>query len=309
MIARSRRSTSNLTPPTPDALREEVRLIKALGFNGVCIHQKVEDPRFLYWCDKMGVLVWVEMPNAFTFSTEAIHRLTREWMEVLERDYNHPCIICWVPINESWGVGNLANDKTQQSYVRALYHLTHALEATRSVIGNDGWEHIASDIWGIHDYATDGESLRERYGSPEIIEETLKIRRPQFRALMLPDAISSGEPIMLTEFGGIAYAPDPGKPWFGYGTVSDTESFLAKYEELLNAVLDSPTVVGFCYTQLTDVQQETNGLLTADRKPKLDLAAVYKITRRPSKALPGEVLTYIHQAAEAITYQEETSQD
>jgi beta-galactosidase/beta-glucuronidase len=297
---------TNLTPPTPDALREEAELIKALGFNGVRIHQKIEDPRFLYWCDKLGVLVWGEMANAFSFSVEAVSRLTREWMEVVERDYSHPCIICWVPINESWGVPNVGRNETQQHYVRAIYHLTKALDPTRPVIGNDGWEYIAGDIIGIHDYALDGQSLRERYDTFETMEQTLQMRRPQFRALMLPGATRTQQPIMLTEFGGIAYAPVPGKPWFGYGTVQDTEAFIAKYEELVSAVLDSANIVGFCYTQLTDVQQETNGLLTADRKPKMELARIYNITRRPSKALPGEVLTYIHQAAEAITYDEGT---
>jgi beta-galactosidase/beta-glucuronidase len=293
---------TNLVPPTPDALRQEAEWVKALGFNGVRIHQKVEDPRFLYWCDKLGVLVWGEMANAFTFTPEAVARLTREWLEVLERDYNHPSIITWVPLNESWGVPNLATDKAQQNYVRAMYALTRALDTTRPVIGNDGWEHIASDVWGIHDYAVEGNGLRERYGTPEAVERTLQMRQPQFKTLVLPEVQRRGEPIMITEFGGIAYAPNPGEPWFGYGTVDSSDALLEKYRDLLNAVLDSPTIAGFCYTQLTDVQQETNGLLTVTRRPKLDVEKVYAITRRPSAALPGEVLTYIHQAAEAITY-------
>ncbi|MCU0496206.1 MAG: glycoside hydrolase family 2 [Anaerolineae bacterium] len=292
---------TNLTPPTLDALREEVELIKALGFNGVRIHQKIEDPRFLYWCDKLGVLVWGEMANAHHFSTEAVQRLTREWMEVIERDYNHPSIICWVPLNESWGVPHLARNRAQQSYVQALYHLTHALDDTRPVIGNDGWEHIASDVWGIHDYAIDGDALRERYGTIEAVEQTIQLRQPQFRLLSLPGYSRTEEPVMLTEFGGIAFAPNPGEPWFGYGTVNDLDQFLHKYEELVSAVLDSPSIVGFCYTQLTDVQQETNGLLTADRKPKLSIEQIYRITARPSRALPNEILNYIHQAAEALT--------
>lgn len=295
---------TNLTPPSPDAFREEVMLIKALGFNGVRIHQKVEDPRFLYWCDKLGVLVWGEMANAQTFSPEAVQSLVHEWMEVIERDYNHPCIVCWVPLNESWGVPHLVRDKAQQSYVQALYHLTRALDPTRPVIGNDGWEHIASDVWGIHDYGTDGEALRGRYGTVEALEQTIQMSQPQFRVLKLPGYSRTEEPVMLTEFGGIAFAPNPGQPWFGYGTVSDIDQFLKKYEDLMNAVLDSPNIVGFCYTQLTDVQQETNGLLTEDRKPKIDLATINRITRRPSRALPGEILTYIHQAADALTNSE-----
>jgi beta-galactosidase/beta-glucuronidase len=307
VLAQNYWEDTNLTPPTPDALREEVRLIKSLGFNGVRIHQKVEDPRFLYWCDRLGVMVWGEMANAFVFSPTAIQRLTREWMDVLERDYSHPCIICWVPLNESWGVPNLAHDPAQQSYVAALYHLTRALDPTRPVIGNDGWEHIATDVLGIHDYAIDGQALRDRYGSVDAMMDTLARGRPQFRRLILAAMERKEEPIMLTECGGVAFAPDPGKPWFGYGTVSDSQAYLAKYEELINAILDSPMVVGFCYTQLTDVQQEVNGLLTADRKPKHDLERLYEITRRPSKALPGEVLVHIHQAAEAITYDQGTS--
>ncbi len=305
---------TNLAPPTPDALREEVRLIKALGFNGVRVHQKVEDPRFLYWCDRMGVMVWGEMASAFAFSLDAVRRTTQEWQEVLERDYNHPCIICWVPFNESWGVPNLAKDPAQQAFVRAIYHLTHTVDQTRPVIGNDGWEHVVTDIVTIHDYATTGEPLRERYGTPEATAYTLKSSRPQFRALLLNDQLFVNDqtttkdqmvgkaPIMLTECGGIAYHPDPGTPWFGYGTVSNSDALLERYREIIDAVLDSPTLVGFCYTQLTDVQQEANGLLTADRKPKVDIHAMYDINRRPSKALPGEVLTRIQQAAEAITY-------
>lgn len=292
---------TNLTPPSPDALREEVRLIKALGFNGVRVHQKVEDPRFLYWCDRLGVMVWGEMASAFSFSNEAVNRYTREWMEVVERDYNHPSIICWVPFNESWGVPNLATDASQAHYVQALYHLTHALDATRPVIGNDGWEHIVTDVLGIHDYATEAEPLRERYGTPEAVAHTLTARRPQFRALVLRENVSQGAPVMLTECGGLAFRPDPGKPWFGYGTVADSAALLVRYKELIDAILDSPALAGFCYTQLTDVQQEANGLLNADRTPKLDINAVYAINRRPAKSLPGEVLVHIQQAAEILT--------
>jgi hypothetical protein len=256
---------SHLAAPSGEALRREVELAKALGFNGVRIHQKVEDPRFLYWCDRLGLLVWGEMANAFVFSPEAVQRLVREWMEVLERDYSHPCIVTWVPLNESWGVPALERDPAQQHYVQALYHLTHTLDRTRPVIGNDGWEHIASDVWGVHDYALDGATLRERYGTHEALERTLSQVQPHFRTLVLPETHRAGEPLMLTECGGISYAPRPGEPWFGYGTVESKDAFLAKYEDIIGAILDCPTIAGFCYTQLTDTEQETNGLLGADR--------------------------------------------
>lgn len=294
---------SHLAAPSDEALRREVELIKSLGFNGVRIHQKVEDPRFLYWCDRLGLLVWGEMANAYIFTSEAVERLTREWMEVIRRDYSHPCIVTWVPLNESWGVPSLDHDPTQQAYVRALYNLTHALDATRPAIGNDGWEHIASDVWGIHDYALDGATIRERYGSPEAVERTIQQVQPHYRAIALPDAHRAGQPLMLTECGGISYSPKQGERWFGYGTVQNSEEFLAKYQDLVGAILECPTIAGFCYTQLTDTEQETNGLLTAERAPKLDPAAVAAITKRPSKAIPGEILSSIQATAEVTNFQ------
>ncbi len=294
---------SYLAAPSPEALRREVELIKSLGFNGVRIHQKVEDPRFLYWCDRLGLVVWGEMANAYVFSPTAVERLTCEWMDVLRRDYSHPCIVTWVPFNESWGVPSLEWDPAQQNYVRAIYHLTKTLDPTRPVIGNDGWEHIASDVWGVHDYALDGETIRERYGTPEALERTLYEIQPHYRTIVLPDSHRQGEPVMLTECGGISYTPAPGEKWFGYGTVDNPDAFLAKYADLIGAILDCPTIMGFCYTQLTDTEQETNGLLKADRTPKLDPEGVRAITKRPSKAMPGEVLTHIQQAAEVTAFQ------
>ena len=294
---------SHLAAPSGEALRREVELIKALGFNGVRIHQKVEDPRFLYWCDRLGLLVWGEMANAFVFTPTAVERLTREWLEVIRRDYSHPCIVTWVPLNESWGVPSLETDRAQQAYVRALYHLTHALDRTRPVIGNDGWEHLASDVWGVHDYALDGETIRERYSTSEALERTLREVQPHYRTIVLPDYHREGEPIMLTECGGISYAPSQGEAWFGYGTVRNPDEFEAKYADLIGAILDCSTIAGFCYTQLTDTEQETNGLLTADRQPKLAVEAVSAITKRPSKSIPGEVLANIQIAAEVTTFE------
>ncbi len=293
---------SHLAAPSGEALRREAELAKALGFNGVRIHQKVEDPRFLAWCDRLGLLVWGEMANAYVFSPGAVERLTREWLEVVRRNASHPSVVTWVPLNESWGVPNLDRDPAQRDYVRALYHLTKALDPTRPVIGNDGWEHLASDIWGIHDYALDGATLRERYGTREALERTLREVQPHYRRIAQPDARRCDEPVMLTEFGGISTAPDEGEHWHGYGTVAGREAFLAKYEELVGAVLASPAVAGFCYTQLTDTEQETNGLLTERREPKLDPAAVRAITSRPSAAVPGDVIADLQRAAEVTEF-------
>ena len=293
-----------LAAPDDDAIRREVELIKSLGFNGVRIHQKVEDPRFLYWCDRVGLLVWGEMANAYVFSHRAVERLTREWIEVVHRDYNHPSIVTWVPVNESWGVPNLARDPAQRAYVSGLYHLTRALDPTRPVIGNDGWEHFASDVWGIHDYALDGATLRERYGTPEALERTLHSVQPHHHRVALGDGRRAGEPVVLSECGGISFAPQVGKPWYGYGTVNNTDEFLDRYRELIDAILDSPVIAGFCYTQLTDTEQEANGLVTADRTPKLDPAAVKAITARPSRAIPGDIIAAIQNAGEVTSFGE-----
>ncbi len=284
---------SHLAAPNQEALRREVELAKELGFNGVRIHQKVEDPRFLYWCDRLGLLVWGEMANAYVFSRLAVQRLTREWMEVLERDYSHPCIVAWVPLNESWGVPNVARDAAQRHFVQALYHLTRTLDPTRPAIGNDGWEHLVGDIFGVHDYSFNGATLRERYSTTEAVERTLREIQPHYRSVTVAGHQRRGEPLMLTECGGISMRPSTEAQWFGYGTVTSAEDYLAKYREVITAILDCPTISGFCYTQLTDTGQETNGLLTEHREPKLDMAAVSAITKRPSASIPGDVTSYM----------------
>lgn len=285
--------TSHLAAPSDEALRREVELVKELGFNGVRIHQKVEDPRFLYWCDRLGVLVWGEMANAYAFSRRAVELLTREWIDVVKRDYNHPCIVTWVPLNESWGVPNLEGDSQQQHYVQLLYHLTKTLDSTRPVIGNDGWEHVVGDIYSIHDYTFSGETMRARYSTYEALKETLDQVQPAHRTLVLAKEGYTKQPVMITEYGGISYRPTSGTAWHGYGTVTTEEEFLKKYGDLTHAILDSSVLVGFCYTQLTDTEQETNGLLTVDRQPKLPLAAIHNITNRPSSAIPGDIVIQI----------------
>ena len=302
VLAQNYWPASHLAAPDPDALRREVELVKELGFNGVRIHQKVEDPRFLAWCDRLGVLAWGEMPSALDFDPRTVRRLIREWLEVLERDVSSPALVAWVPFNESWGVPNLEHDEAQRHAVRALYHLTKSIDPTRPVIGNDGWEHLASDIWGVHDYALDGATIRERYGTAEAVERTLREIQPHYRSIALPDAHRRGEPVMLTECGGITDAPAPGEQWWGYSQASGPEALQARYGELIGAILDCPAIVGFCYTQLTDTEQERNGLLTAERAPKADPAAIRAITTGPARALPAEVIANIQAASEVTAF-------
>ena len=269
---------TGLTPPDDEALRKDISLVKEMGFNGVRKHQKIESARFLYWADRLGLMVWEEMPSAYRYTTQSIHRLTREWIEVLERDRSHPCIVAWVPFNESWGVPDLPDVTSQRSYVQALYHLTKALDPSRPVIGNDGWESVATDIIGIHDYDDQPKRLRARYGIDDIESKLLRRERPGGRILTLgSENVAFHQPIMLTEFGGIALGGGEDTSW-GYSRSDSAEQFLDRYTALLEAVRNLPALAGFCYTQLTDTYQEVNGLLQADRTPKAPLAAIAQAT-------------------------------
>jgi hypothetical protein len=281
---------SLLAAPSADALRREVELARSLGFNGLRIHQKIEDPRFLYWCDRLGMLVWGEAANAYVYSDRAAEMLTREWLAAVRRDYNHPCIVTWVPLNESWGVPDLDRSAQQRNFVRALYYLTKGLDPTRPVIANDGWQHGVGDIFGVHDYAPTGEMLRDRYADRRTIERTIREVRPHHYPLLSEGGALEDKPIVVSEFGGLTFTPGAGEDWFGYGQFADAEALLARYQDLVDALLDSTALAGFCYTQLTDTEQETNGLLTAQREPKLDPERVRAITSRPSRAVPSEIL-------------------
>jgi beta-galactosidase/beta-glucuronidase len=264
-----------MTAPSGEALRRDVELTKALGFNGVRKHQKIEDPRFLFWADTLGLLVWEELPSAYAFGPDAVQRLTRVWLEAIERDYNHPCIVTWVAFNESWGVPDLPNDARQRHAVAALYHLTKSLDATRLVVGNDGWEHVVTDLITLHDYSRDPATLAERYGSDTASRYTALQVIEHGRVGMLDPEEERGQPVILSEFGGIRY--HPASVGWGYQQVENPADLLRIYAEMIRA-LPLRGVAGFCYTQLTDTFQEQNGLLFADRQPKAELSALSQAT-------------------------------
>ena len=268
---------SGMTPPDDDAQRQDVELAKAMGFNGVRKHQKIEDPRYLYWADRLGLLVWEEMPSAYRFDRSSVERTTREWMAVLRRDSSHPCIVAWVPFNESWGVPNLPMNADERHYVRALYSLTKTLDPSRPVVGNDGWESVATDIIGIHDYDADAEAMMRRYQADEILPRLFKRERPGGRTLVLEGDRHLDQPIVLSEFGGIALAAGERGTW-GYSRASSADELAARYASLLAAVRSMGVLSGFCYTQFADTYQEANGLLYADRTPKFPLHAIAAAT-------------------------------
>lgn len=261
---------SHLAAPTATALRDEVQLIKDLGFNATRVHQKFEDPRFLYWADRLGILVWGEAPASFTFSQTTVARTVREWLDIVRRDYSHPSIVTWVPLNESWGVQHIASDRRMQEFARALVSLTKSLDPTRPVVSNDGWEQVDTDIVAIHDYDADPERVANRYRTRADIDRLIEGVGPAGRVLVLDGDVTDA-PVMLTEFGGISYDGDAEPDAWGYSAATSADDFDARLDGLMRAVHESEALAGYCYTQLTDTLQETNGLLRPDRTPKLPL--------------------------------------
>ena len=242
-----------LTAPTDEDLRSDIELAKEMGFDGARKHQKVEDPRWLFWADTLGFLVWGEMANAYQYSPGYVRRMTAEWQEAVMRDYNHPCIVAWVPMNESWGVPNLASDRSQTEHLLALYHLTRSLDPTRPVVSNDGWEHAITDLCNIHDYR-DAEALAKSYTTPE----SAIAAEPANRPIYVPGYAYRGEPILITEFGGIAFSGDEGG--WGYSTVADADEFLERYEALIAALLSSESGPGL-------LLHAVNGRGAGDQRP------------------------------------------
>jgi hypothetical protein len=277
-----------MAPPDVDALRRDVELALELGFNGVRKHQKLEDPRWLFFCDLLGLLVWAEMPSPYRFSPRAVQRLVAEWTEAITRDVSHPCICAWVPLNESWGVPDLPTNPAHRDYVRSLYHLTKTLDPSRPVIGNDGWEHVATDLVTIHDYASNPAVLRERYATPESVALVLERQQPGGRPLVVPGFTANQQPAVLSEFGGIALLSDRATGW-GYSRVNNADDLAIAYEGILRALHACRGIAGFCYTQLTDTFQERNGLTTAERVVKASPRRIAEATRGKRKSVAMDV--------------------
>lgn len=263
---------SLLTAPTDEDFVRDIELAKSMGFNGVRKHQKIEDPRFLYHADRLGFLVWGEIAAAYVYSRKYVRRITTEWMDEILRDYNHPCIVAWTPLNESWGVHNIKDNMKQQSHSAAMVYLAKSLDTTRPVISNDGWEHTCTDLLTIHDYEWRREALQERYSTLENILGMSAGGRPLFANGWK----YRGQPILVTEFGGISYQKDEKEGW-GYSNAVSDDDFAKRYHDVIAPLLKSPYVQGFCYTELTDVEQEINGLLTYDREPKIPVDIIRKI--------------------------------
>jgi len=260
---------THLAAPSFEALEREAALIKALGFNGLRMHQTSADPRFLACCDRLGLLVWADTAAAYRFSDVALARTVAEAVSVVERDAGHPSVVAWVPFNESWGVPRLASSTAQQHAVTALHALLKALDPDRIVMGNDGWQYTAGDVLGVHDYAQQPSVLAERYGSRERVRAVVTDGHTGGRRITLPTSVGHAAtvPVLLSEFGGIS-VHDDADAWAGYGEVVGADDLAGVLAGLVGAIRPGQGLAGYCYTQLTDTAQEKNGLLTEDRVPK-----------------------------------------
>lgn len=262
-------SESGLTG-TAKECEEDIIKIKEMGFNGHRIHQKVESHRMLYLCDKLGLITWAEFPSTFEFSLLSIKNTMNEIPAFIQKHINHPSVLVYVLMNESWGVNEIAGNYREQNFVDALYHQVKAYDDSRLVIGNDGWEQTKTDICTIHDYNSNEKTLLDSYkekhsvfnGCPSLTSG---------RKVFCKNYVSENIPLIISEYGGIAYSETKDEFSWGYGNRIDSkEEVIEKIKNLTEAVMKIEFCCGFCYTQFTDVEQEVNGLLTKDHQYKFD---------------------------------------
>ena len=266
------------TAPTDDALARDVELSMSCGFNGARLHQKVFEPGFLYHADRLGYLVFGEAGNWGLDHTDAgnIYHFLPEWLEAIERDAAHPSVIGWCPFNETWDIDGR---RQSQELLDTVYDVTRAADPSRPVVANSGSFPSRSDVNDIHDYEQDPEKFKETFSElPRGI-----IRCQLYRKDPTRQSFDPALPLFVSEYGGIGWAI--GEDGWGYGaTVPDEAAFFARLEGLTDVLLAVPEVFGFCYTQLYDVEQEQNGLLTYDRAAKFPaekLRAIFAKPRRP----------------------------
>jgi hypothetical protein len=266
---------TGLTPLNLEALKTDIELMKASGFNGVRKHQKIEDERFYALTDMLGLLVWLEMPSHYEHDQLSMNRYIDLLPKVLDQYQNYQSIMTIVLFNESWGVPAIAFNKEQQTFTVACYHLAHAKATGRLVIANDGWEHTLTDLATLHHYTQSTDVLKDIYQSPEVMFDRLPHQHPLPRLPFAKGYQYLGQPIIVSEFAGIARVDDQG---WGYGDkVTSLEGFHKRLYALTKTLLTLPHISGYCVTQLTDVEQETNGLFTADRKAKLSVKTYNQI--------------------------------
>lgn len=261
---------------TEEQIYNDVCLIKEMGFNGVRMHQKIEDERFYYYCDMLGLYVWCEMPSAYVTDDRTVTALLTQWASIVKQIRGFASVMAYVPFNESWGALQVKENERQQNFVNAAFFITKTLVPDRLAVGNDGWEHTFTDILTVHNYSQDKDSLYEAYSDTEGFAAGERVKDLHTRSAFSDGYGYDGQPIILSEFGGVKYSPDD-TSW-GYGNAANTEKELEnRIAGLVKATTENKKIAGYCYTQLTDVYQEKNGLLTFDRKPKISLEKIKHI--------------------------------
>lgn len=275
-----------LTAPSDEALKNDILLGQAAGFNGARLHQKVFEERFLYWADKLGYLVWGEFPDwgCGGNGPENDHQqptasYVTQWLEELERDYSHPAIVGWCGLNETW---QPLHDRitTLDDVTRAMFLAAKAMDASRPVLDTSGYAHRVSetDIYDSHDYDQKPETFAARHAG--LKDEKPFLNKHGNKDQSVP---YRGQPYFVSEFGGIWWNPavQEGQDSWGYGErVKNLDEFYTRFEGLCDALLDDPEMFGYCYTQLTDIQPEENGVYTFDREPKFDIARLKAVQIR-----------------------------
>ncbi|MCR5150332.1 MAG: beta-galactosidase [Clostridiales bacterium] len=262
------------TAPTAQALEDDVILSMNVGFNGARLHQKVFEPLFLYYCDKHGYLVWGEYPNWTSDYSDPrlVDVITNEWVEAVERDFNHPSIIGWCPFNETW---DYEGKRQRNELLETVYKITKAIDKTRPCIDTSGNFHTAfTDIYDTHDYEQDVIIFKERY-------DEFKNGGKLYDKVNDGNSEYKGGPVFVSEYGGIKWSVgSEGESW-GYGkSPDDEEEYINRYKGLTDTLLDNDKMFGFCYTQLYDVEQEQNGVYTYRRKAKFPPEILKKINSR-----------------------------
>ncbi len=265
------------TAPTAEALKKDILLSMEVGFNGARLHQKIFEPLFLHYCDELGYIVWGEHGNwgADHTNFESLRYFLLEIEEEIERDFNHPALIGWCPYNETWDIDGRKQD---DDVIRIVYRTVKNLDKTRPCIDTSGNFHVETDIFDVHDYDQDCDLFKGHY--EDLTNKNILFDHQGHKQTW------KGEPVFMSEYGGIRVElkefeeNDREKAW-GYGNAATSlEEFYARYDGLTTALIDCPKMIGFCYTQLTDVEQELNGIFRYDRTKKFDSEILYKINTK-----------------------------
>ncbi len=263
-----------ITARDDDALKFDIEAALACGFNGARLHQKVFEPRYLYHADKLGYMVWAEAGNwGFDWTDYAnLENFLPEWLEEIERDFSHPSVIGWCPFNETWDIKGRAHSV---ALIDSIYDITKALDNTRPVIADSGsYPTTRTDVHDVHDYEQDPEKLRSYYAEMDkgILQDQIYRKTPKRQTY------KQELPVFVSEYGGIRWVVGGDGSGWGYGlAVTTEEQFLKRLEGLTDVLLENPNIFAYCYTQITDVEQEQNGLLTYDRQFKFPAEVYHRI--------------------------------